>query len=118
MRLEEFHRMKKAEKEKPKRKYGNKPTWYRGHKCDSIKESKDLASLDMLFRIKDIRWFAAHPVFLLPGDYTYTADAIWCGNDGVVHVQDSKGGTATITQDFKDKVKLIREIFGIEIEIV
>lgn len=118
MRLEEFHRLKKAEKEKPKRKYGNKPTWYRGHKCDSIKESKDLANLDMLFRAQDIRWFAAHPVFLLPGDVTYTADAMWCGNDGEIHVQDSKGGTATITEAFKIKRKLMMEVYKCEVEIV
>lgn len=96
----------------PKRgqKYGNQPTQTDAGMADSKAEAERWAELRLLERAGEIRALRFHPRYKLPGGITYEGDAEYL-EQGKTVVEDTKGGTATMTPAFRMKWKLMAETY-------
>lgn len=109
-----------------RRKYNNKPTFVGGHHFDSKAEMRRYLQLERLKAAGEIEQLQVHPKFhfselryqsgRIP---SYTADfAYRVTATGEYVVEDVKGGSATITPDFKLKWALMLHFYQIRVRIV
>lgn len=114
----------RAEIEAPKpSKYRNRRTVYRSiqgfeRTYDSKKEADFAANLDHQLRAGLIGWWLPQPSFPLPGGVTYRADFLIMNMVlRIPQFYDVKGG-ARDTQASINKRKQVKDLFGIDVEIV
>jgi hypothetical protein len=103
-----------------KGKYNNERTPFKSRQgfelvAASKKEAKDYAMLDLGITTGLVTRWVPQVSFLLPGSIRYRCDALVWWADGRVTVRDAKGFE---TSAFRDRKKLMRACYGIEIEIV
>ncbi|HUU32022.1 MAG TPA: DUF1064 domain-containing protein [Phycisphaerae bacterium] len=117
-KIEEQLGLGRAGPAKPRRrKYGNEPTYVDGRRFDSKAEARRYVELVRLHAAGEILWFCLQPVFRLPAGIDYRADFIVCRKDGAVVVEDTKGGKATMTKEWKLKKRLMFAKYGIEVVV-
>ena len=111
--------------EKPKRlKFGNKPVTVDGKKFDSGKQADYYGELKLRLKAGDIRWFTPEPLFILPGNTHFHPDFMFQEIDGTVRVVDIKaidaktGKIITKGDGFAIRCRQLKEIYGLEVEIV
>ena len=88
-----------------------------GYSFDSKAEAQRYRDLCLLVRAGAITDFKVHPKYILQEAFiyhgkkilpiTYTADFSYCEN-GKIIIEDVKGGKATQTRHFADKVKIMK----------
>ena len=101
-------------------KYGAKRTAYTNYAqvtrtYDSKKEAEYAASLDMLRRAGHISYWLPQVRIALPGGVSYVADFFIMHADGTVQWIDVKGRDTPLSAS---KRKIVRAIYGIDVEIV
>jgi hypothetical protein len=100
-------------------KYGNRKVERDGYKFDSIAEANHYVDLKLRLDAGDITDLELQPVFPLVVNGVivaqYRADFSYVDADGVRHVEDVKG---VRTSTYRLKAKMVRAIYGIEIEEV
>ncbi len=97
------------------RKYRNDPCEYKGRRYDSVKEATRAQQLDILQGEGKIMGWIPQVTFRLQAGIGYRADFVVLLPGGTFRVEDTKG---VLTPHFKDKAKLFRDRFGIEIAII
>ena len=108
-------------------KYRAKKETVDGYTFDSRKEARRYVSLKMLQMAEEITDLTVHPKFVLQEGFiwhgksvrpiTYSADFMYHTNKPdtdypnayITVVEDVKGGKATQTRHFKDKVKMLKK---------
>lgn len=101
-------------------KYGAERTPYRSRQgfervYDSKKEANQAMYLDGLIRSGSLKWWLPQVPIPLPGGVKYIADFLIGWSDGTVTFRDTKG---KMTQASKNKIKQVKAMFGIDVEIV
>lgn len=100
-------------------KYKNKKVECDGYSFDSIRERDRYLDLKMLARAGKIRDLELQPGYPLHvnGELvaTYLADFLYVDGAGILHVEDAKGVRTAI---YRMKKKLVKAIYGIDIEEV
>lgn len=101
-------------------KYKNRPTMFSSSqgftvRAASKKEAKDYAMLDLGIKTGLVDRWVPQVSFLLPGSIRYRCDALVWWADGRVTVRDAKGYE---TPAFKDRKKLMRSTYGLEIDVI
>lgn len=106
-------------REKPRTKYGNKPTVVCGEQFDSGKEAQHYESLLLLERAGKITQLRHHVRYPLEVNglalCEYEADFVYVDDRGVRHVEDVKCN-ATRTPLYKLKRKLMAALHNITVE--
>ncbi len=106
-------------REKPRRKYGNKPTVVCGEVFDSGKEAAHYEQLLLLERAGKISQLRHHVRYLITVNGIdigeYEADFTYVDEAGTRHVEDVKT-VATKTALYRWKRKLMAAVHGITIE--
>lgn len=108
--------------EKKRSKYGNQRVQYGDLWFDSHAELKDWIALEMRQRAGEIKELRRQVPFrmevngvlvtILVADFCYQI-----ARTGEAVVQDTKGGSATQTPEFKIKAKLLKALYGIDIRL-
>lgn len=85
-------------------------------KFDSKAEATRYRELALMRAARQILWFIRQPTFELPGGIKYRADFLvyWANGTGF-SVEDVKG---VLTADCRNKLKLMRQVYGIDVELV
>jgi hypothetical protein len=116
MSAEEFNALQASPKGL---KYGNRKVEIDGHMFDSQAEADHYGDLRFLERAGEITDLELQPVYPLIVNGVivaqYRADFRFTDADGVVHVQDVKGVKTPV---YRLKAKMVKAIYGIEIEEV
>lgn len=103
-------------------KYNNKKTTLDGITFDSKKEAKRYSELLLLQRAREIELLRLQPEYELIVNGTkvgkYIADFAYVDTDGREVVEDVKGGNATKTAVYRLKKKLVKALYGIEVQEV
>lgn len=101
-------------------KYRNVKTRYRSAQgfervYDSKREAARAAELDALVASGPVRWWIPQVPFPIGGGVRYIADFMVCWLGGDVTFEDVKGRD---TRGSLDKRKIVKDRFGVEVEIV
>lgn len=103
-------------------KYHAIPTEVDGHRFASRAEARRYSELRLMEQAGEITALELQPVFpLVVNDTkvgTYIADFRYRTSAGVLVIEDVKGGNATRTPVYRLKVKLVRALYGVEIQEV
>lgn len=110
----------KSLQKKTRSKYGNKRTTVDGISFDSKREAEHWSLLKVREKAGEITKLERQAKYSLDVNgvhiCNYIADMVYFDNtDGRTHVVDVKGH---VTPEFKLKAKIMKAIYGIEIEIV
>lgn len=127
MKAAEFKEMYERARQKKRSKYGNKRVTVGDTTYDSDKEAKHCEQLKLLQRAGKIHGLELQRRYPLKVNglliTTYVCDAAFQDEKGRLHVQDVKGGKGgkdkgTRTREYIIKVKLMKAIYGIDVEEV
>lgn len=97
------------------RKYHNDPCGFHGRRYDSVKEATRAQELEILQAEGKIMGWIPQVTFRLQAGIGYRADFVVLLPGGTFRVEDTKG---VLTPHFKDKAKLFRAKFGMDITII
>lgn len=95
------------------RKYRNQPTVEDGQRFDSKLEARCYRELKLRQKLGNVLWFIRQPSFYLHG-VRYRADFLAVMASGGVKVIDAKGA---LTQASANKIKQVKAIYGVDVEL-
>jgi len=96
-------------------KFKAKPVTDDGHRFASTLEWKYFKHLEMLVKSGEVLFFLKQVPFHLPGGVKYVVDYQIFNSDGSIRFVDVKG---VETSEFKVKLKIVQDVYPVEIEIV